>query len=443
MDWTVEELQGIDLGDERLNKRTFRLLGDLFANASQSIPASCGGWAETQAAYRYFANGQVDWQKILAPHFSRTEERIRQQALVLCIQDTTELDFNGQAIIGMGRLSHDRQRGMYLPPTLVVTPEREALGVADAWMWARGGSKASDLAAPTVAESRRWMEGYQRVAEMAARLPETRLVYVADREADIGEWIGWAGAQQNPADWLVRSTHNRKVAGEGAKLWDGFRPDHQVGSVTFTLPARARQPCRQVTQALSVRRCRIVTPQGPVGVTALLAREENPPAGCPPVEWRLLTNRRVDSAEQAAELIDWYRARWEIEMFFHVLKTGCKVESLQLSSMDRVERALALYMLVAWRVLRLMRLGRACPSLSCEVFFSREEWQAAYWVARKPLPAEPPQLNVMIRMVAGFGGFLGRRRDGEPGAKTLWIGLQRPMGFAAGIQAFREHQTCV
>lgn len=443
MDWVVEELQGIDLGDERLNKRTYRLVGDFFANASQSIPASCGGWAETQAAYRYFANGQVDWQKILSPHFKQTEGRIRTQEVVLCIQDTTELDFNGQAIGGMGRLSHDRQRGMYLHPTLVVTPDREALGVTDAWMWARGESKAADLANPAVAESSRWLEGYRQVAEMASRLPGTRLVYVADREADIGALIGGADQQKTPADWLIRSTHNRKVASEDAKLWDGFTPDHQVGSVVFSLPARDNQPCREVEQTLSVRRCQIKTKQGNIQVTAVLAEEENPPTGCPPVEWRLLTNRSIGNAEQVAELVDWYRARWEIEMFFHVLKTGCKVEALQLSTIDRVERALALYMLVAWRVLRLMRLGRTCPDLSCELFFSREEWQAAHWVARKPLPAEPPALNAMIRMVAGFGGFLGRKQDGEPGVKTLWTGLQRLMDFAAGIQAFREQQTCV
>ncbi|QLQ32203.1 MAG: hypothetical protein HZT40_12095 [Candidatus Thiothrix singaporensis] len=88
-------------------------------------------------------------------------------------------------------------------------------------------------------------------------------------------------------------------------------------------------------------------------------------------------------------------------------------------------------------------MGRTCPDLSCELFFSREEWQAAHWVARKPLPAEPPTLNTMIRMAAGFGGFLGRKQDGEPGVKTLWTGLQRLMDFAAGIQAFREQQTCV
>ena len=130
-------------------------------------------------------------------------------------------------------------------------------------------------------------------------------------------------------------------------------------------------------------------------------------------------------------------------MFFNILKNGYKVEALQLSAMSRIELALALYMITAWRIGYLMRLGRTCPEMDCEAVFEHEEWQAAWLVARKPLPDKPPKLNEVIRVIAGFGGFLGRKGDGEPGAKTLWIGLQRVMDFAMGIRAMREIQSCV
>ena len=133
-----------------------------------------------------------------------------------------------------------------------------------------------------------------------------------------------------------------------------------------------------------------------------------------------------------------HRARWEVEMFFHVLKTGCKVEALQLSHMDRVERALALYMVVAWRVARLMRLGRTCPDLDASLFFDADEIRGAYVLAKKARPKTPVTLNQMIRLVASLGGFLGRKSDGEPGAKTIWIGMQRTMDAALTIQALRE-----
>ena len=107
-----------------------------------------------------------------------------QHPVVLCLQDTTELDFNGQKIEGLGPLSYEAQRGMYLHPTYAVTPERAPLGVIDAWMWARE-AKAADGSRPGISESTRWIEGYERVAETAATMPQTRLVYEADREADM------------------------------------------------------------------------------------------------------------------------------------------------------------------------------------------------------------------------------------------------------------------
>jgi hypothetical protein len=157
-----------------------------------------------------------------------------------------------------------------------------------------------------------------------------------------------------------------------------------------------------------------------------------------PVEWRLLTNREASTSEAAAELIDWYRARWELERFFDILKNGCRAEALQLSTMERLERALALFMVVAWRIARLMRLGRTCPDVEAELLFDREEWQAAFLLNKKPVPKTPPRLNEVVRLVARLGGFLARKGDGEPGAKTLWLGLQRVMDFAAGLKYARE-----
>jgi hypothetical protein len=125
-------------------------------------------------------------------------------------------------------------------------------------------------------------------------------------------------------------------------------------------------------------------------------------------------------------------------MFFHVLKNGCRVEALQLATVQRLERALALFMVVAWRIARLMRLGRTCPDLEAELFFEGAEWKAAFILNKKPLPKTPPRLNEVIRLVAKLGGFLGRKGDGEPGVKTLWQGLQRVMDFAAGLRYAAE-----
>ena len=149
--------------------------------------------------------------------------------------------------------------------------------------------------------------------------------------------------------------------------------------------------------------------------------------------------------DDTTELFQWYLCRWDIEVFFRVLKSGCEVEELQLERTERLEAALGVYLIVAWRVLFLMRLGRTCPDLSCEVVFTPEEWQTVYMVAkRKPPPKQPLTLNQMIRLVATFGGFLGRKGDDEPGPKSLWIGLQRMRDFVAGaLWARPQGVTCV
>jgi hypothetical protein len=186
------------------------------ADPTPSVPKACQGWGET-TAYRFFDNDSIDWRAIMAPHWEQTEQRMAAQPVVLCLQDTTELDFNGQGAFGLGPLSYEAQRGMYLHPTYAVTPGREPLGIVDAWMWAREKKDKSGIRGGPK-ESLRWVEGYERIAEMAAHLPDTRLVYVADREADLIPLMLRAEELGTPADWLVRAAHNRCLP-DGEKLW--------------------------------------------------------------------------------------------------------------------------------------------------------------------------------------------------------------------------------
>jgi hypothetical protein len=412
MAWAKEEFAGADLGDKRLNRRLVKLTERFADKPTASIPGACPDWSETQAVYRFFdqANNDkrpLDWQTILTPHIERTEARMRQHRVVLCLQDTTELDFNGQGVDGLGPLSYEAQRGMYLHPTYVVTLEREPLGITDAWMWSRE-AKAADGARPRVRESLRWCEGYERVGEMADTMPDTRVVYIGDRESDIVEMMRRARDLGHPADWLIRSQHNRTLPG-GDKLW----------ARTMGIPDGDG---------------------GLLSVTCVVAKEMHPPADCKAVEWRLLTNRTVTDFADAVEMIDWYRCRWEIEIFFNVLKNGCRVEALQLGSVAKLELALAVYMVVAWRLARLVRLGRTHPDLAASALFAEAEWKGAYILAKKKPPTELPTIREVIRQIAMLGGFLGRKSDGEPGVKTLWLGFARVRDFVEGVEHMRQLQ---
>jgi hypothetical protein len=321
--WAAAELGGANLGDARLNRRLVRVAERLGAQPGASIPVACGGWAETQGAYRLLAHEAVDWEAVLTPHWDCSIERMRGQPVVLCVQDSTELNYTSQpGIAGLGPLSDLRQHGLYVHPTLAVTPDGVPLGVLDAWMWARDRATFGEDQRhwPIEAkESIRWLEGFARCAELAETLPDTRLIYVTDRECDIHKFM--VRAQREPGiDWLIRATHDRCLA-EGDKLWSRLAQAPLLGEVAFTLPARPNRPSRPVV--LTVRAERVtLSPKGaePVTVTALRAREASAPDGVEPLDWRLLTNRPATTLAQAAELLKWYGSRWSIEVFLESSK---------------------------------------------------------------------------------------------------------------------------
>lgn len=421
------------MGDARRNRRLIQLVEALAAQPPASIPLASGGWAETKAAYRLLNNPALHWRDLLEVHTVRTGERLQGHPVVLCLQDTTEADFTRQpGIAGLGRLRYEAQHGLYVHPPLVVTPAGVALGVIDAWLWAR-----APKGEPALKESTRGLEGYEIVAEWAAQLPATRLGYVADREGDIRALMDLAARRGQPADWLVRAQHDRHTA-LGDKLWDRLARTEPLGEVECLLPAPPGRPARRVRQTLYSERVPLPARRGAPAlvVTAILAREEHPPLGEKAIEWRLLTNRTAETLEQVVELINWYRRRWLIEIFFSILTSGCRIEALQLGTLERLERALVIYLIIAWRILHLVTWGRDCPDLPCEVVFAPEEWQAAWIVAhRRPPPDTPPTLAVMVRLIASFGGFLGRKSDGHPGPKAIWQGMQRVREFALALEA--------
>jgi hypothetical protein len=312
------------------------------------------------------------------------------------------------------------------------------------WTWARApGSLGKDNGTRPIEEkeSIRWLEGFARVNELAERTPTTDFVYIADREADIYELFVEAPCPESGADWLIRGQHDHLLS-DSTKLRGKLDKAPALTELRFDQPASAGRAARPVHQQIKSVRVTLKAPSRPdrtlpdVEVTAILATEINPPVGEDAVEWLLLTNLQVETAEQAIEKLQWYLCRWQIEIYFKILKSGCRVEELQLEKLERLEPALAFYMIIAWRVLFLTMLGRDCPEMPCDVVFATPEWQAVYLVTkREPPPEKPPSLDTMVRMVAGLGGFLNRKSDGFPGVQTLWVGLQRAADFVLALDA--------
>ena len=454
--WPTEELAGIDLGDQRLNQRAPQLLGQLAAKPSHSIPAACGGWAETQAAYRFFDNPKVSVEKILHPHQSATHQRIANHPLVILLHDTTELDYTRHPHTeGLGPLANDPCRGMLLHATLAVTPQRQALGVLQATFWVRdqkdpNKTKRRKQEPIQNKESYRWVESYRLATQVATQTPQTRMVSVSDREGDLYEIFVEAAQASQPgrADFIVRACRDRTLrepTQEGArtKLWAQASTSPVLGEVEFAMATAPQRSARTVRQRLRALRVKLKPPQRKgqrlpeVEVNAVYLREVDPPKGQTPVEWLLLTSLPVTRFEQARQVAQWYLCRWPIELFFKIIKSGCAVEARQLETAQRLERCLALYLIIAWRILFLVWLGRTEPEMSCASVFSAAEWKSVWRVVtgRAP-PPRPPKLPQFTRILARLGGHLHRKHDGPVGIQRMWIALQRMRDFAIAWEAF-------
>ncbi len=172
-------------------------------------------------------------------------------------------------------------------------------------------------------------------------------------------------------------------------------------------------------------------------MNAVLATEPNPPKGEKPVEWLLLTSLPLSKTEEILNIIKWYSCRWQVEIFFKVLKSGRKIEELQLEKPDRLKPCLALYMIIAWRILFITTISRHEPDLPCDMLFDDFEWKAV-WVMfhQKPPPKVAPGLEKLVKIIASFGGYTNRKSDRPPGPQMIWLGLQRMRDFALAWKAF-------
>jgi hypothetical protein len=449
MDWIAKELAELDLKDKRLHTRAKIIVKNLSGSPEKSIPSAHNGWHETKAAYRFMSNEKVTFEKILGVHSAATLKRIEEYQTIILAQDTSDLDYEGQdRKKGRGPTNHNSHKGVFLHPLVAFTDSGMCLGVLDAQVWYREdiGNREDDLKKPIEEkESFRWLKELRKANDLGKLYPNKTFIMVADREADIYEVLS---EKLNPnVHYVIRAHHNRSLCESEQKLVEEIKHQAALGKIEFDYKERDTSKYRSVEQEIKVKKLKLEPSPNrgkrvnlqPVEVTAMLTREIKPKEGTEPIEWLLLTGLPLLNLEDALKAIHYYLLRWGIEIYFKVLKSGCKIEELQLDGLDRLSKCLAFYMIIAWRILYLIHLGRACPEMSCEVFFDEEEWRAAYMVHyRKKPPREAPKLNEMILVVGGIGGFLGRKSDGFPGPKHLWIGIQRIRDFAYALEIQNE-----
>jgi len=438
--WVAQEFATARLPDVRLQRRLETIGQDFYRRPEANLPEACGTMAKTKAAYRFFAHPKVQAQDILAAHRAATLQRLTGQPVILAVQDSTGASYGARpGTSGLGPIDTDADsaRGLWVHTTMAYTPAGLALGILEMQAWSRPPAaqrraKGHRNQVPIEQkESYKWLQSFQATQTCQAQLPGTRLVSVADREADVYELFREATAPENQVALLVRVQHKqRKLSGEDQKLRAHVTGQSVQGIMAVAVPRRIGQPARQAQLELRFCRVEIQRPRDhdhPIVVWAIQAYEAVAPAQGPRIDWLLLTTLSVTTVAEAVEKVQWYSQRFKIEGFHRILKSGCRMEKRQLLCAEALRQCLALDLIVAWRIAYLSKFGREQPTLPCSVAFAPDEWQALYCLNHKTThpPATPPALQPMIRDVAKLGGFLGRKRDGEPGAQTLWRGLQR------------------
>ena len=451
--WVLDEMKTADLKDKRLNNRLREVLSQLGGHPTASIPAACGGHAEMTAAYRLFDNDNATVEAILQPHIDATRRRIASHPVALLVQDTSEIDVTRpqQQVAGAGPLDGGARWGTLLHLLHAFTPDGTPLGSVRALTWVRDEvdescaslSRAQRAATPIEEkESVRWVDMLRRTRDEAQRCPSTQLVCLADSEADIYELLAEGTTPPQRVDWIVRACQNRTLQQRAADFSPrGFQETSEkhlrehvlTQPVLFThnihvrgrkakvnCEKRGRRQPRDSREAeMEVRAARVTLRPPwradrklpPVTVNVVMVREVDPPENDVRVEWLLLTSLPVDDIQQVRLVIQYYCTRWMIEVFFRVLKSGCRVEERQFENIDRLLSCLAVYLIVAWRTLYVCRLGRGCPDISCEVVFEPAEWKSVWNVIHKAAPPSgPPSLGEMVQLVAQLGGYVNRKR---------------------------------
>jgi len=438
-EWIKDELSAVALGDKRLNWRLQDTAEKLCSRPTVSINQACDDWADTKASYRLFDNKKTTAEKILLPHQKRTKERIVGQKIVLAVQDTSYVDYSHHpSKQGMGPIGTEKQhlRGLVMHSSLALTTTGLPLGIMSQQIWARQEDPNQRTPAERrkvpieEKESYKWLKALD---ESEKYIPEgTQCVHVGDSESDIFELFNHP--RRPHSDLLVRAAQNRAVCEpEVGLLWNCLERRPLAGHLKVHVPERNSQPKREAIVTVRFANITLRTPERlrsrmkDCPMFAVLAQEENPPAGIEPLCWLLLTTVPVLSFADALERIQWYCQRWKIEVYHKVLKSGCKVEQAQLATAERLLPLLALFAIIAWRLFWMTFLARHQPDAPCTSFLSEPEWKALYAFTHKTdaLPHTLPTVHQATLWIAKLGGFLARKNDGWPGVTVFWRGWQR------------------
>lgn len=396
--WAEQEFGHCELGDPRRTRRLVKIVGDQAAQPGGSYSQAAGGNRYDLKGYYRFLNSEreeLDLEHLLQTHRTQTIRRMKREATVLIVQDTTELNLSTRSRCeGLGQIGTNqtgaKSRGLDLHSCLAVGQSGLPLGVLRLHGYAPEPAAGKDPHRPIEEkESYRWLEAYEDASRIAAQITDTRVISVADREGDMFELFDLRRRTTGPkAELLVRANWDRCLEGSDQKLFEELAAAPLAKTVSIPVPrqrehrakpsapGRPALPARCAKVQVRFKEVTLSAPQAPqtrhkqpLKLWAVYLVEKHPPQGAAAVRWLLLTSIPIASVKQALKCIRWYCRRWRIEEWHRVMKSGCQILDHQNHRAHVLLRAIALDAVIAWRIMLLALLGREVPELPSATLF--------------------------------------------------------------------------
>jgi hypothetical protein len=435
--WTVENFGGCELGDERRTKRLVKIAKNMLAAPDKSLPTQNCEWSETKAAYRFFANESVTFERVGQLHWQQTRQTKPGRYLLIC--DTTDIDhYWRKATTGLGMLGDGKGRGLQLHSCLMYDcNEKQIHGIGGALVCYRKLRSKNETKMQRLNRERE-SDVWGKLVDQVGSAPDgSQWIHVWDRGGDNFEAMCHISLTGN--DWVIRAaqSHRNVFTEDGRKmpLRDATREALLLGSYELNLRSRPGVAARTAKIEVSVVRVKYPRPSQHskwvkgCGITELpmnvvIVQEVDAPKGVKPIRWVLLTSLSVKTFDDAWQVIEYYENRWLIEEYHKVMKTGCNLEVHALRDASRLEPLIALISIIGIRLFQLKLIGRNQPDAKAK---SRvpSSWLRALKLARPKIKRDDMSVYQFFREIAKLGGFLGRKYDGEPGWQTIWRGYQK------------------
>ena len=431
---TVTDFPHLDFGDIRRDERFVSIINNISSQPGASIPKQNKSWYDSKATYEFFKNKDVSIEALKKTMMLYGAQQLTDDMTVLVLQDISNISYNDLKASGLGYLDNKEGRGILCYTSMAATTEGLPLSLLYQHTWVRpleelGKSAKRKQTSFEDKESYQWYEAMQEVNKLLP--PPIRKIHIADREADIYELF--FHAFEPNTELLIRARHNRLLS-NGSHLWDNIAGQPAAAAVSLDIPDETGKKKMKVAVEVRYHQVEILRPSNNknsyerVTLTAIEVKEIN--SGDKKEEdiihWKLLTTLEVSSVTDALQCVRWYTYRWLIERFHYVLKSGTKIEQLQLKDAVSLQKAISVYSMAAFKIMQLVYQSRHHPQVSCEVVLTKAQWITLYMLIHKnnTEPNEPPSLEQAVMWIGRLGGHLGRKSDGPPGLKTVWRGYE-------------------